>query len=330
MQHNSTIDWRATGIARFRRPRSARGFTLLELLIALALSLLLLAAVYGAIHLYWRLQTVGQAEVELGQLQRSIIRQMELDVGSVIFFEPEAEEDEATSEDSLSLEAESTEDSGSSSDSSGGTETASGSDDTGVAEVDAAAAYVSTSMGIVGDSQTLVLHISRPTRDLSYAALSSIESVGSRVSDARSVTYFLAAPGGTGLAGSVQPAADFDAVNNSLLAAESGLARLEGDRMAIEFADVALDTETLGSAARIIAPEVVALEFQYFDGAAWQTSWDSTVYGRLPQAIEVSLGIVDRVAAQQSRSQFDAPVPVTVLRHVIAVPLAGPYVPETY
>ena len=59
-----------------------------------------------------------------------------------------------------------------------------------------------------GDSEpTLVLHISRPTRDLTYAALSSTDSVGSQLSDARSVSYFLAAPEGTGLAGAVQPAA---------------------------------------------------------------------------------------------------------------------------
>ncbi len=331
MQWTATIDRRATGFARIPRRRSARGFTLLELLIALSLSLLLLAAVYGALNLYWRLQSVGQADVEQAQLQRAIIRQIELDVGSVIFYEPEEEEASATEDESMSLDEESTAGSGSSSDSMETSDSGTDSEEsTAVEAEDAASAYVSTSMGIVGDSQTLVLHISRPTRDLSYAALSSIDSVGSRVSDTRSVSYFLAASGGTGLAGAVQPAPEFDAVNNSVFAAESGLARLEGDRMAIEFADLALDTETLGAAAQIIAPEVVSLEFQYFDGAAWQTSWDSTAYGQLPQAIEVSLGIVDRVAAQQSRTQFDAPVPVKVLRHVIAVPLAGPYVPESY
>jgi prepilin-type N-terminal cleavage/methylation domain-containing protein len=329
MQQTATIDRHAAGFARIQRHRSARGFTLLELLIALSLSLLLLAAVYGALNLYWRLQSVGQADVEQAQLQRAIIRQLELDVASVIFYEPEEEEEAAAEDESMSIEEESTAGSGSSSDSSDTSDSGTDSEETTVVE-DAASAYVSTSMGIVGDSQTLVLHISRPTRDLSYAALSSIDSVGSHVSDARSVSYFLAAPGGTGLAGAVQPAAGFDAVNNSVFTAESGLARLEGDRMAIEFADLALDTETLGAAAQIIAPEVVSLEFQYFDGAAWQTSWDSTAYGQLPQAIEVSLGIVDRVAAQQSRTQFDAPVPVKVLRHVIAVPLAGPYVPESY
>jgi hypothetical protein len=273
------------------------------------------------------LQSLGQADVERAQLERAIIRQMELDVGSVIFFEPEATTEDAAAEDPATATESGSESSGS----TGSSSDTSSSEETDVVEMeDATDAYVSTSMGIIGDTQTLVLHISRPTRDLTYAALSSTDSVGSQVSDARSVSYFLAAPEGTGLAGAVQPAATFDAVNNSVLTAESGLARLEGDRMAIEFADVSLDTETLGSAARIIAPEVVSLEFQYFDGAAWQTSWDSTAYGRLPQAIEVSLGIVDRVAAQQSRSQFDAAVPVTVRRHVIAVPLAGPYVPESY
>ena len=34
-------------------------------------------------------------------------------------------------------------------------------------------------------------------------------------------------------------------------------------------------------------PEVIWLEFRYFDGSAWTSSWDSRSAGRLPVAVEM-------------------------------------------
>lgn len=308
--------------------RARHGFTLLELIIALSLCLLLMSAVYGALQLYWRLQSTGQEQVERAQIARAILRRMTIDVGSVVFQAPEAEEtEEGTSSGSTVETSEDTGTSGSSA--TGASETA--EEETTIEVEDASSAYVSSSMGIVGDSQTLVLHISRPTRDLTYATLAEVQDLRSRSSDIRSVSYFLASPGGAGLAGAVTPAAVVDRKANAYVAADSGLARLEGDRMAIEFADLSLDYEALGSAAQIVAPEVVSLTFRYFDGTAWLESWDSTAAGRLPQAIEVTLGIAWMAAPppQGAVSTFAAePVPVETVRHVLHVPLAGPYVPE--
>jgi prepilin-type N-terminal cleavage/methylation domain-containing protein len=306
-----------------------RGFTLLELIIALSLCLLLMSAVYASLQLYWRLQSTGQEQVERAQIARAILRRMTIDVGSVMFMTPEAEQ-ESDSDATGGSTVETADDTGSSGSSATGESDAT-EEDTTIEVEDASSAYVSSSMGIVGDSQTLVLHISRPTRDLTYAALADVQDLRSRSSDIRSVSYFLASPGGAGLAGSVAPAAVVDRKASAYVAADSGLARLEGDRLAIEFADLSLDYEALGSAAQIVAPEVVSLTFRYFDGTAWLESWDSTAAGRLPQAIEVTLGIAWMAAPppQGAVSTLTAePVPVETVRHVLHVPLAGPYVPE--
>ena len=38
-----------------------------------------------------------------------------------------------------------------------------------------------------------------------------------------------------------------------------------------------------------LAQDVVFVHFRYFDGTDWQTSWDSTVTGTLPKAVEVTV-----------------------------------------
>jgi hypothetical protein len=57
----------------------------------------------------------------------------------------------------------------------------------------------------------------------------------------------------------------------------------------------------LGLYEELLAPEVVALEFRYFDGAELLDEWDSTAAKNLPLAVEISLAVanpnVDRAEA---------------------------------
>ena len=66
-----------------------RGFTLFEVVVALALSVLLLAGVYAGMDLYWRFSTTGQEEVERAQIARAVLRQIETDLRSVVYQSPE-------------------------------------------------------------------------------------------------------------------------------------------------------------------------------------------------------------------------------------------------
>src|SRR5437016_13556567 len=71
-------------------PYSARGFTLLEVLVALSLSVILIGAIYAGLSLYFRFSTTGHDEVERALLARSILRKIEMDVRSVMYCEPAA------------------------------------------------------------------------------------------------------------------------------------------------------------------------------------------------------------------------------------------------
>jgi hypothetical protein len=43
--------------------------------------------------------------------------------------------------------------------------------------------------------------------------------------------------------------------------------------------------------SKLLAPEIVGLEFRYFDGSAWVNEWDSDEMLYFPTAIEVLLTI---------------------------------------
>src|SRR5436190_16118944 len=74
---------------RPRGDRASSGFTLVEVLVALSLSTILLTSVYASLSLYWRISSAGQVQVEQAQLTRAIFRQMEIDLGSLIFTPPQ-------------------------------------------------------------------------------------------------------------------------------------------------------------------------------------------------------------------------------------------------
>ncbi len=63
-------------------PRTA--FTLLEVLIAIALSLLLLSAVYGAMNLSHKFSVAGQASTERSQIGREVLRRIATDIRAVV------------------------------------------------------------------------------------------------------------------------------------------------------------------------------------------------------------------------------------------------------
>ena len=70
-----------------------------------------------------------------------------------------------------------------------------------------------------------------------------------------------------------------------------GLVRRALDRAATQWAFENNDLSRLDATGEVIAQEVVALEFRYFDGQQWLTEWDSELAAGLPMAIEVAMGI---------------------------------------
>lgn len=302
--------------------RAGGGFTLLEVLTALGLSVLLATAIYGAVAIYLRVSSGDQGELERSRLVRALLRQMTLDLQSVVF--RAEEQTESTSESS----SESSSASSSSSGSSGASGSTSG--ETQTIEIASVEETVqSTSLGLIGDAQKLTVHVSRPARGMNYQPVLSAGGANVRTSDLQSITYFLANPSAGGLEGAVGQRA---ASGQPTASGPQGLARLVGDRMAIEYADIERDVETLAQAAEIIAPEVISLQFRYFDGLSWLAEWDSVSAQRLPNAVEITLGLRRLISEEEQRARpFDAEVRaaasevIETRRHVVALPLAEPY-----
>lgn len=281
-----------------------RGFTLLEVVFALALTVLLLGSLLASLDLYRRLSTAGRDDVQKAQLVRALFRKMELDIRSCVYQPPKP-------------------DNGSG---SGGQEESSGSEESTVTEIDPAAAFSADSVGIVGDSTTLVIHTQRPSREVSSVPVVQIE-VLPPPSEQKSVAWFLAVPGADGLSGAAASVVAADGT-----AATSGLSRLEGDRLTTAYADAYADLTTLAANTRLLASEVGFLQFRYFDGVTWYDVWDTTITERLPNAIEITLGLNPLAGTTAGTATGPQPVDagsgLEMYRYVVAVPLADPYMLE--
>ncbi|MEW4526759.1 type II secretion system protein GspJ [Maioricimonas sp. JC845] len=300
-----------------------QGFTLLEVVIALGIGLILLGGIYSAIEIYMRITITGQDQVARAQIIRAIFNRISVDAASVVFSVPEEE-----TEDEESLEDPATSD----------LEDAAAAEDEIVVDVgDSVSAIQQTSLGVVGDSTTLMLHISRPARGLSYVTAADANSIVTRTSDLLSVSYFLAAEGGSTLGAAVASLALSNSTDTTDSSGVVGLARLEGDRMALDYADTQSDIDGMAQASQILAPEVVYLQFRYFDGIDWLDAWDSQTEGRLPRAIEVTMGLRPvpeltssaRVTSEETSTTGNSDEEsIQYVQQIIALPLSEPYIEE--
>lgn len=287
-------------------PHIGRGFTLLEVLIAVALTSSLLIAIYAALNLFWQTQRTGREEMERSQIARAVLSMMSRDIRSVVFVipEPAEEDDSAGSEDTDGETDETTE------------------EDTTAPVVESASdAVAAPELALYGDATSLVLQISRPARGMNYVSPGTGASITGRSSDLLKVSYFLADPSGSGLGAVVSTA------SGSTLEPVQGLARLEGDKFVVDLADSQGDQDALAELTRVLAPEINSLQFTYYDGGEAYESWDSSLYGKLPSAIEIVIGFRtrDELSQLEKLSGYGA-VPVATYRLVVALPLSQPYI----
>lgn len=337
-----TINWRSPRqlLRGWTTSREAvrRAFSLIELIVALALSVILISAIYGAISLHWRYETLGREQIDRSQLSLAIFRKLSEDVGSVMFSEPPA----ATEDDSASTGT-STTSSGTSSSTasttstttssgstgvSGTTDSTSGTTPSGGAETSSAAAstVVPTSLGIVGTADYIQLDVSLPQMlDAVIPVDPSTSDPVQPASDLLRITWMLIRP---------QRAEEFTTGVDSLVR-NPALARYSEDRLAesasVESSESDIATTSSDSSttlpeipdSSILAREIVALQFRYFDGYSWVTDWDSTTMGRLPRAIEVSMGFLD-APRFGSATKSSLAASVTTVKHVILVPASSP------
>jgi len=231
------------------------GLTLLEVVLSLALLSLLIGAVYQAIVVYTRLSTAGRHEVQQAQVVRAVFARIQRDLRGVVYRGDEAsangdEIDLGTAAESSTTAAETT----------GG---------------------VAAGHGIQGTSDGLIVFTQRPASPYDTSVLGGAELL--------SVSWFLATPNASGLAGAVGDRAAAASGAGIRETSVQGIARLAGDRTELATLDEMGDEVAMAAMAEVLAPEVNYLAFRYYDGTTWVDTWNSDTSG-LPAAVEVTLG----------------------------------------
>ena len=81
-----------------------------------------------------------------------------------------------------------------------------------------------------------------------------------------------------------------------------------------------------------LKPEIVAIEFSYWDGVTWQLEWSSDEYGELPLAVQVRLTLGDQRATADETTVPTSTLNTGELRtfsHIVRLPLAKPIEEES-
>jgi len=302
-----------------------RGLTLLELMLALTLTSLIMAIIAMSLDIYMRTLDRRQAIIEESQLARAILNQIANDLrSSVQYADPDAEEALSGLEGIDVL--------GAAGDLLGGLL---GGGDTSVGDIledDTATTDLATSTippavpGLYGNQYQLQIDISRLPRVEEYQRVMSLEenyALTDIPSDVKTITYY------------VQSLNTLDPDGADVLEDDvtmvSGLVRRRIDRAVATFAAENGNVDDLLNLGDVIAPEVVEIEFQYWDGLQWLLEWDSEVNEGLPVAVEIRLYLRSTRSNQstsllstftfENPDEMDPQQGVSVYRLVVRLPL---------
>ncbi len=332
--------------------QNRRAFTLLEVVLALGLSSLLMAAIYRALQMHWSYSLVGQVEMERTQVARALFRRIEIDLRSVIFRSaPLSSTTDSSTTGASSSSGSSTSSTGSSA-ASGvgqGSNASTGSSGAGTASTGSTAAgssssstgsttdstttedaYSTQKSGLFGEADSLIVHVCLPSRLSSgmSAVTSQSTTTGTTVtpSDLQSVAYFLA-----GSSSSV--AQHFaEALTSAAITRPGqqlgGLARVQADRMAMQAASDSGDMSSMSGNVKLLAPEVSSIQFEFFDGVSWTSTWDSGTSTSLPNAVRVTIDFHPPDTSRTGWFSRPASQSTNRFQQIIALPLAEPYVEE--
>jgi prepilin-type N-terminal cleavage/methylation domain-containing protein len=277
-------------MSRSRRP----GFTLLEVLLATAIGLLLMAALYVAVDVQLRHAQHARDIVEEATLARALLARMGHDIMPALA--PPLPTPTASSAGAAATASPTSGTTGGTT-SSTPTSTATAAPTTGTAAT--GASTVLANIGIKGDATRLTVIVSRATRDLNL----NLESP-EIFSDQRLILYWL-------ITGGDQPV---------------GLARMEVKAVTSEEAAALLPPDVPDELSHLLAEEVKSLSFQYFNGTEWVESWDGTAAGSdgvtpmgPPAAVAILIGIQARGLVTTATGEPN----LKFYRHVIAIPTAN-------
>jgi prepilin-type N-terminal cleavage/methylation domain-containing protein len=254
-------------------------FTLLEVILATAIGVVLMAALYTAMGIQLRYAKAGREVVEKGNLVRALMARISRDITQNLG------PANVTAGASSSAPTAATPNSGSSP--TGGSTTGGSQADPSANAAPGASGQASSALstqitfnlGVQGDSSRLTLFVSRVPREAFLALGSNADLfVPNGTSDLRRITYWLADGG--------------------------GLARQEVLQVTSDDAMSAMPPNVPNEMSFVEAEEVKNLGFSYFDGSNWQDSWDGTVPGadgQTPVGPPMAIRIQMEIATPESQ-----------------------------
>jgi prepilin-type N-terminal cleavage/methylation domain-containing protein len=274
------------------------GFTLIELMLSLALIVVATALIGSLMQIYASNFAVRGDDIRRAQLARSILSMIAEDIRSVV---TKQEYDPTVLEQLLGASgnggaAPTSEASAGGLASSAEPGLASGdSDETDLAET----ATTSLPPGIYGTQYQLMVDVSRVPRPDEYMRAQQSIVAGSLTDipgDMKTVTYYVQTATTMGVSDAM--AAFGSGTDNQ--GYNSGLVRRQLDRAVTAYAEENGDTQRLLQTGDLMAPEVISLEFAFFDGTQWLTEWDSSTQS-LPWLVQISLAMQTEKGARASK-----------------------------
>lgn len=314
---------------------SRSGFSLLEMILALGLTVVLLSAITAATRMYlFQLERQSQ-EIERRLIARGAIRMVTEDVRSAIQDKPEdyaALEDlvasqnlagfgaggaTAGAEDDIDAEQLEQQILDSVSAQGGPSTPTAGEGGEGEAEEESDEEEEEP-LGrptFVGTQSFIRLDISRLPRLDEYNPLVIRRSSDIRLpSDVKTVTYFF----------SSLPPTQTDELDQNF-GRRGGLYRREVDRAVESFENGDADIEIVVNPdefSELVSPEISSIEFRYWDGEDWLVEWDSSEMNGFPSAVELAIVIDPERFALENSLQDIRNLNVEIIRTVIHIPVA--------
>ena len=269
-------------------------FSLLELILALSLTVVIFAAIAGSFHVFLRTVTNQQREIEQHLIARNVLAMIGNDIRAALQYKPidvtgvenlAASEllvagilDGGNEEDILELSA--LGELGALAEGEGEDE----EDPNELTEEEAALADCADCRPtLIGEVNSLTVDISRLPRLDEYNPLvvANAEEV-QLPSDLKAISYFVGRPAGGQESG--RNSLFSDRVNEL-----GGLYRRNIDRAIANYSGEDGIMADADSYADLVSPEVVELTFRYFDGEQWNTEWDNVERNGFPLAVEIVL-----------------------------------------
>jgi type II secretory pathway pseudopilin PulG len=267
------------------------GFTLVEVLLSIALTAVITGIIGTLVQVYMTNQNLGRDRVRQTQLARALLNMIADDIRTVVRHQTF---DSAGLSELLS--------GGQSGGGGAGGAPATGVSAGGVsADPSSTGGGAMTGMptvatlppGIYGTSTSIEIDISRLPRPDEYIPREPdlvSGTVADLPSDIKTVSYFVQSKRTDGVRDPLATEIDIRSRMENNDGAVGGLVRRSVDRAITRFAYEQGITDSLQRTGELLAPEVIALEFEYFDGAMWQMEWDSSIQG-LPLVVRITLAM---------------------------------------